>query len=130
MEGRHLLDVGELGGEPADAVLGERVELSLELLGEGRATRVPDADVGGRDLHVFYSPSPDEAVWARERTDTDDHLLALVVALKCFQRMGRFPKAGEVPEAVVDHVRRCLERGEDAAAVYSGLEQQPNGQSR
>lgn len=39
-------------------------------------------------------------MWARERTDIDDRLLALVVALKCFQRMGRFPKAGEVPDAV------------------------------
>jgi hypothetical protein len=72
-----------------------------------------------RELHVFYSPSADEAVWARERTDADDHLLALVVALKCFQRMGRFPKSGEVPDAVVDHVRRCLELGEDAVPVYS-----------
>ena len=56
-------------------------------------------------------------MWARERTDTDDHLLAL--ALKSFQRMGRFPKRDEMPEVVVDHVRRCLELDEDAVPVYS-----------
>ena len=28
--------------------------------------------------------------------------------MKCFQKLGRFPKAREVPVAVVDHVRRCL----------------------
>ena len=65
-----------------------------------------------RDLHVFFMPSPDEVVWAREKTDTDEHLLALTLALKCFQKMGRFPKAAEVPEAVVEHVRRCLELDE------------------
>jgi len=55
-----------------------------------------------RDLHVFFTPSPDEIVWARAKTDTDEHLLALTVALKCFQKMGRFPKSAEVPETVVD----------------------------
>jgi hypothetical protein len=33
-----------------DAVLGEGVELGLEFLGERRAPRVPDADVGGRGV--------------------------------------------------------------------------------
>ena len=58
---------------------------------------------------MFYTPAPDEAVWAQERTDADEHLLAMTVLLKSFQRMGRFPKLTEVPEAVIDHVRRCLE---------------------
>ena len=72
-----------------------------------------------RDLHVFFTPSPDEIVWAREKTDTGEHLLALTVALKCFQKMGRFPKSAEVPETVVDHVRRCLELGEPVLPVYA-----------
>ena len=71
-----------------------------------------------RELHVFNTPSPDEAVWARERTDGDEHLLAMAVLLKSFQRMGRFPKLTEVPEAVVDHVRRCLELNEATALGY------------
>ena len=71
-----------------------------------------------RDLHVFFTPSPDEAVWAREKTDTDEHLLALVLALKCFQKMGRFPRDAEVPESVVEHVRRCLELGDQVLPVY------------
>jgi len=71
-----------------------------------------------RDLHVFFTPSPDEVVWAREKTDTDEHLLALTLALKCFQKMGRFPKNAEVPESVVEHVRRCLELDERVLPVY------------
>ena len=71
-----------------------------------------------RELHVFYTPSPDEAVWAQERTDADEHLLAMTVLLKSFQRMGRFPKLTEVPEAVIDHVRRCLELNEAIVPQY------------
>jgi TnpA family transposase len=74
-----------------------------------------------RDLHVFFTPSPDEVVWAREKTDTDEHLLALTLALKCFQKMGRFPRASEVPEAVVEHVRRCLELGDQVLPVYASV---------
>ena len=71
-----------------------------------------------RELYVFYTPSPDEAVWARERTDADEHLLAMAVLLKSFQRMGRFPKLAEVPEAVAGHVRRCLELDEAIVPGY------------
>ena len=37
-----------------------------------------------RVLHVFFTPSEDEAAWARERTETPESLLALLVDLKCF----------------------------------------------
>ncbi len=72
-----------------------------------------------RELHVFFTPCADEVVWAREKIDTDDHLMALVLALKCFQKMGRFPGCDEVPGTVIDHVRRCLELGGDARPVYA-----------
>jgi len=35
-------------------------------------------------------------------------LFALVLALKCFQKMARFCPLEEIPEAVTGHVRRCL----------------------
>jgi hypothetical protein len=72
-----------------------------------------------RELYLFFSPSQEEMAWAREKTDTDEHLLALTLALKCFQRLGRFAKAREVPVVVVEHVRRCLELKEDIAPVYA-----------
>ena len=58
-------------------------------------------------------------MWARERTDTDEHLPALTLALKCFQKMARFPKTREIPPAVVEHVRRCLELDEQVEPVYA-----------
>ncbi len=61
-----------------------------------------------RVLHVFFTPTEDEAAWARERTETPESLLALLVDLKCFQRMARFCPREEIPHAVTDHVRHCL----------------------
>jgi hypothetical protein len=29
-----------------------------------------------RELHVFYTPQPDEIVWAGEAAGSDEHLLA------------------------------------------------------
>lgn len=42
-----------------------------------------------RVLHVFFTPSEDDAAWARERTETPESLLALLVDLKCFLRLHR-----------------------------------------
>ena len=61
-----------------------------------------------RVLHVFFTATEDEVGWARERTETPEALLALLVDLKCFQKMARFCKRDEIPPAVVDHVRYCL----------------------
>ncbi len=68
--------------------------------------------VTAREL-VTLSPTPDEAAWARGRARSDAHLLALVVSLKCFERLGYFPGWDEVPEVVVDHLRRCLDLREE-----------------
>jgi hypothetical protein len=43
-----------------------------------------------RELRQAYSPSLDEVEWARDLTDTDDHLLSLMVWLKSCQRLGCF----------------------------------------
>lgn len=46
------------------------------------------------------SPTNDDVRWAKARARSDEHLLALVVALACFQRLGYFPRADEIPAAV------------------------------
>ena len=57
---------------------------------------------------MFFTPAADEAAWARERTESPEALLALVVDLKCFQKMARFCSREEIPQAVTDHLRHCL----------------------
>src|SRR5713101_481093 len=68
--------------------------------------------VTAREL-VGLSPTVDEITWAREQTRSESHLLALVLSLKCFQRLGYFPTLEEIPEVVLLHVRRCLGLKED-----------------
>jgi len=45
----------------------------------------------------MFTSTADEAGWGRERTNDDQHLLVLVAWLKCYQRLGYFPKLAEVP---------------------------------
>jgi len=71
--------------------------------------------------------TPDEVTWVRERTRSDEHLLALAVSLKCFQRLGHFPRQDEVPEVVVDHVRRSLGLSQ-ATKLFLGSERTAKGQ--
>ena len=61
--------------------------------------------VTAREL-LALSPGVEEIAWAREQTRSESHLLALVLSLKCFQRLGYFPRLDEVPEVLVDHIRR------------------------
>jgi Domain of unknown function (DUF4158) len=41
-----------------------------------------------RVLHVSFTPAEDEVAWARERAETPEALLALLVDLKCFTAWG------------------------------------------
>jgi hypothetical protein len=72
--------------------------------------------VSARELHTFFTPSNAEALWAAQLTRSDEHLLALVLALKCYQRMAHFPR--QVPDSVVEHVRRALAVPQDVGPVY------------
>jgi len=71
--------------------------------------------VTAREL-AELSPTPEEVAWARDRTRSDAHLLVLVVSLKCFERLGYFPRPDQVPAVVFDHLRRCLGLGEETVA--------------
>ena len=72
-----------------------------------RLSAVQAADLSARTARVLH-PAEDEVAWARERTASPEELLALVVDLKCFQKMARFCSREEIPQAVTDHVRHYL----------------------
>src|SRR5664279_6142659 len=57
--------------------------------------------MSARELHVFYTPQPDEIVWAREAASSDEHLLALVTQLKAFKQARLLP--GVEPAAAGGH---------------------------
>ncbi len=53
----------------------------------------------------MFTPSLAEVEWARGKTQDDQHLLALLVWLKVYQRLGYFPKLVDVPGVVAEHIR-------------------------
>jgi len=69
--------------------------------------------VSARELEASFTPTLDEIAWAQSLTKSPAHLLGLVLALKCFQRLGRFPPNDEVPDSVTEHVRTTLGLAEE-----------------
>ncbi|MEU4409175.1 Tn3 family transposase [Streptosporangium sp. NPDC023963] len=69
--------------------------------------------VSARELAEAFTPTEAEVAWARGRTQDEHHLLALVVWLKSYQRLGYFPKVEDVPAAVVGHMRGALGLAEE-----------------
>ncbi|MFI2458089.1 DUF4158 domain-containing protein [Streptomyces sp. NPDC019539] len=74
--------------------------------------------ITAHELHLFFSPTRDELRWAADATDGDEHLLALLLMLKSYQRMGCFPALEDVPEQVVEFVRRQVELPEGTLPLY------------
>jgi len=82
---------------------------SIERTAYSRFKRV----VSARELEASFTPTLDEIAWAQSLTKSPAHLLGLVLALKCFQRLGRFPTNDEVPDSVTEHVRTTLGLAEE-----------------
>jgi len=61
-----------------------------------------------RELMEVFTPTDAEVLWARERTESDAHLLSLLMLLKCFQRLSYFPRLEQVPSEVAGHLRGLL----------------------
>ncbi|GAA4974066.1 Tn3 family transposase [Yinghuangia aomiensis] len=54
-----------------------------------------------RDVVEVFTPTAEEVAWAREKTTTDAHLLALAAWLKSYQYLGYFPKLDQVPASAL-----------------------------
>jgi TnpA family transposase len=76
--------------------------------------------VSERELHDVFTPTADETVWATEVARFNGHLVVLVVLLKSFQRLGYFPRIGDVPTEVTAHVAQQIGI-ESASGVASGI---------
>lgn len=64
--------------------------------------------VSPRELRETFTPTAEGVEWARVRTRTDQHFLALVVLLKAFGRLGYFPDLYDVPLVIVEHIGKLL----------------------
>jgi TnpA family transposase len=85
--------------------------------------------ITARELHLFFSPGREESDWVAERTDSNEHQLALLLMLKSYQRMGCFPKREEIPDMVVDFVRRAVDLPEGTLPFYASEKTAKNHRS-
>lgn len=61
--------------------------------------------VSERELDDVFTPTFDEVAWAADTAPrSEENLVALVVLLKSFQRLGYFPNVGDIPDEVAAHV--------------------------
>jgi len=61
-----------------------------------------------KELQEIYTPTPAEIIFGRTSTTGEDNYLNLMVLLKCFGRLGYFPKLSAIPDSVVNYVRTHL----------------------
>ncbi len=83
--------------------------------------------MSARELHEAFTPSADDRVFVAGLAGGDADVLASMLLLKSFQRLGYFPRLAEVPAVVVEHVRACLSL---PAGVTPGIEASRTEQRR
>ncbi|MBV1778497.1 Tn3 family transposase [Paeniglutamicibacter sp. ABSL32-1] len=66
------------------------------------------AAVSERQLAESFTPTEEEKDWAGEKTRDEAGRAVLLTVLKCYQRLGYFTRAEEVPAAVTGHVGALL----------------------
>ena len=79
-----------------------------------------------KELHVIYSPTPEELAFVEEQTHSATAKVGLLVLFKTFQRLGSFVTLPEVPRRVVAHLTLCA----GLSAVPEGLETYDTSHSR
>lgn len=77
--------------------------------------------ISSRELHEAFTPGTTEVARARDKARSLEHLLALVVLLKSYQKLGYFPDLGEVPELVVGHMRGLLGLDESVSPRHDSV---------
>lgn len=58
----------------------------------------------GRELREIYTPTPDECLFAQKHTNGKSALVAFLVLLKTFQRLGYAVALTSVPSMIVSHI--------------------------
>lgn len=66
------------------------------------------ANITKSNLQRIYTPNDKELIWLKQQRLTRESLLVASIYLKCFQRLGYFPKLENVPDSINFHIASCL----------------------
>jgi TnpA family transposase len=70
------------------------------------------------ELGEIYTPTRIEIAFALKVTTGEENHFNLLVLLKVFQKLGYFPQIGDIPVAIINHVRAALHLREDMGLNY------------
>jgi len=71
------------------------------------------------ELEQFYTPTDEELAFCANVTRLPTTQLGFVVLLKTFQRLGYFVISNEVPETIIKHIARVINRRVDREGLHS-----------
>lgn len=71
-----------------------------------------------REFDEMFKPADEELEWARGRTQSDTHLLGLLLMLKCYQRLNYFPGLESIPTVLVDRLWAEVGLPDTVAPIY------------
>ncbi len=57
-----------------------------------------------KEIARVYTPMDEEMIWLKKRHFKGDQSLTCLVYLKCFQRLGYFPKPSDIPVSLINHI--------------------------
>ena len=66
------------------------------------------ANITQSNLQRIYTPNAKEQIWLKQQRLTKESFLLAAIYLKCFQRLGYFPKPEEIPDSINCHIASCL----------------------
>ncbi|MGQ4669111.1 DUF4158 domain-containing protein, partial [Metabacillus halosaccharovorans] len=61
-----------------------------------------------RELREIYTITTEENQFAHSMARGSIPVLSFLIMMKCFQRLGYFPRPKDIPATVISHVRTCL----------------------
>lgn len=62
------------------------------------------------EIRAVYTPDDQEQRWMRARRVNPQLQQVYIVYLKCFQRLGYFPKFSNIPNSIIEHIAESLDR--------------------
>jgi hypothetical protein len=68
----------------------------------------PSHVLKAHELEQFYSLTPDELGYINQKVRAPLMQLNFAVQLKTFQRLGYFTEFKNVPEIIIEHIKKCL----------------------
>lgn len=71
-----------------------------------------------KELKEIYTVTAEENQFAHSVARGSIPVFSFLIMMKCFQRLGYFPRPKDIPDAVISHIRSCLHLSDDTEPSF------------